>query len=134
VEQFARVKTLKIAKNAADEYLETTLSKGTCMNKIVATTPTELTLKIETHDLTPMQIRLLKHAHTLLVHVVSADDESEYFEASAQLLKQAVQLIKHSNFPETNKDGIAYGEQAIEYAVEELNEALSENRHINIDN
>jgi len=104
------------------------------MNKIVASSPTELTLKIETHDLTPMQVRLLKHAHTLLVHVVTAEDEAEYFEASAQLLKQAVQLIKHSNFPETNSDGIAYGEQAIEYAVEELTEALSEARHINIDN
>jgi hypothetical protein len=104
------------------------------MNKIVATSSTELVMKVETHDLTPMQVRLLKHAHTLLVHVLTAEDEAEYFEASAQLLKQSVQLIKHANFPDSSKDGIAYGEQAIEYAVETLNETLADNGHINIDN
>ena len=104
------------------------------MNKVVAPTNTELTLKVETHDLTPMQVRLLRHAHTLLVHVISAEDEAEYFEASAQLLKQAVQLIKHSNFSENRPGGIPYGEQAIEYAMEELSETLGVQGHINIDN
>lgn len=103
------------------------------MHKINSTA-NELVLKVETHDLTPMQIRLLKHAHTLLVHVVTAEDESEYFEASAQLLKQAVQLIKHATFPEVSKDGIPYAEQAIEYAVETLNESLAQAGHVNLDN
>ncbi len=68
------------------------------------------------------------------MHVLVAEDEDEYFEASAQLLKQAVQLIKHSNFPEDSKSAIPYGDQAIEYAVEELNDALEASGHVNIDN
>ncbi len=104
------------------------------MNKVVAPQSTELLLKVETHDLTPMQVRLLRHAHTLLVHVISAEDEAEYFEASAQLMKQAVQLIKHSNFPENRGNAIPYGEQAIEYALEVLSETLNMRGHVNIDN
>lgn len=104
------------------------------MNKHLANEAHELILKVETHDLTPMQIRLLKNAHTLLVHVLAAEDEDEYFEASAQLLKQAAQVIKHANFASTNKTTIPYGEQAIEYSVDNLNEALLEAGHVNLDN
>lgn len=93
------------------------------MNKL--TSPTnELILKVETHDLTPMQVRLLKHAHTLLIHVLAAETEDEYFEASSQLLKQAAQIVKHANFAETNKGKIAYGDQAVEFSVDNLNEAM----------
>ncbi|MBY0517982.1 MAG: hypothetical protein K2P81_13820 [Bacteriovoracaceae bacterium] len=104
------------------------------MHKVTQNTSSDLVLRVETHDLTPKQVRLLKHAHTLLVHVLVAEDEDEYFEASAQLLKQAVQLIKHSNFPEDAKGAIPYGDQAIEYAVEELNDTLEASGHVNIDN
>jgi hypothetical protein len=104
------------------------------MHKVAQNTSTDLILRVETHDLTPKQVRLLKHAHTLLVHVLVSEDEDEYFEASAQLLKQAVQLIKHSNFPEEAKSAIPYGDQAIEYAVEELNVLLASRGQLNIDN
>lgn len=97
------------------------------MNKVANLSKSELVLKVETHDLTPMQVRLLKHAHTLLVHVLAAEDETEYFEASAQLLKQAVELIKHSNFPTDSRSAIPYGEQAVEYALESLTESLGMN-------
>jgi hypothetical protein len=104
------------------------------MNKVINTSSTELVLKVETHDLTPMQVRLLKHAHTLLVHVLAAEDETEYFEASAQLLKQALQLVKNANFPTLSKDGIPYGEQAVEYALEMLTESLGAQGLSNLDN
>jgi hypothetical protein len=84
----------------------------------------ELILKIETHDLTPMQVRLLKHAHTLLIHVLAAEDEEEYFEASSQLLKQAALIVKNANFALQTKSKIPYGEQAVEYSVDNLNEAM----------
>jgi hypothetical protein len=93
------------------------------MNKLTSSSH-ELILKVETHDLSPMQIRLLKHAHTLLIHVLAADTEEEYFEASSQLLKQAAQVVKHANFAESNKGKIAYGDQAVEYSVDSLNEAM----------
>ena len=93
------------------------------MNKL-ATPAKELILKVETHDLSPMQVRLLKHTHTLLIHVLAAETEEEYFEASAQLLKQSAQIVKHANFAESNKGKIAYGDQAVEYSVDGLNEAM----------
>ncbi len=83
---------------------------------------TELVLKVETHDLSPLQVRLLRQAHTLMTHVLVAEDEQEYFEASAQLLKQAMLLVKNSSFPAGAKNAIPYGEQAAEYALEMLNE------------
>lgn len=104
------------------------------MNKVVNTSSSELVLKVETHDLTPMQVRLLKHAHTLLVHVLAAEEETEYFEASAQLLKQAMLLVKHANFPSDAKNGIPYGDQAVEYALESLTEALGTHGLSNLDN
>ena len=81
-----------------------------------------------------LYLRVLKQAHVMLLHVLTAEDESEYFESAAQLLKHSVQLIKHSSFPTTNRDGIPYGDQAIEYAVETLNESLTTNGHMNLDN
>lgn len=97
-------------------------------------TELELVLKVDTQELGPAQIRLLKQVHTLLTQVVTAEDEAEYFETSAQLMQQMVQLIKASNFPSTQRDGIPYGEQAIEYAVDFLNEVLLSNGHVNLDN
>ena len=94
----------------------------------------ELVLKFNTQDLSPMQVRLLKQVHTMLTQVVTAEDEAEYFETAAQLMQQTVQLIKHSNFPATQRDGIPYGDQAIEYAVDFINEVLASNGHVNIDN
>ena len=100
-----------------------------------STLPTDsLKLTVDTTELSPTQVRVLKQLHTMMMQVLTAEDEAEYFECSAQMLKQAVQLVKHSSFPAQQRDGIPYGEQAIEYAVETLNEALSNNGHINLDN
>lgn len=100
-----------------------------------STTTTEaLKLTVDTTDLSPAQVRVLKQLHTMMMQVLTAEDEAEYFECSAQMLKQAVQLVKHASFPTHQRDGIPYGEQAIEYAVETLNEALNNNGHINLDN
>jgi hypothetical protein len=85
-----------------------------------------LTLKVETHDLTSLQLRLLKHVHTLLVHVLAAEDETEYFEASSHLLKQTVQLIRHANFAENHQGAIPYGQQAVEYAIDSVNEVVDQ--------
>lgn len=102
------------------------------MKSLTSAAPLKLT--VDTQDLTPAQIRILKQVHTMLLQTLTAEDEAEYFEAAAQLLKQSVQLIKHSSFPAAQRDGIPYGDQAIEYALDSVNESLEANGHINLDN
>jgi len=93
----------------------------------------ELFLKMETEGLSTTQIRLIKNIHSLLAAVVTSEEEGEYFEASAELVKKAAELIKHSNFPITNKN-ISYGDQAVEFAVDSVNESMNENKMNNFDN
>jgi hypothetical protein len=93
----------------------------------------DLLIKISTQELTPTQVRLLKSINSLMSHVLSAEDESEYFETSAELLRKTAELIKHADYAQNNKD-ISYGEQAVEFAVDFLNETLQTNGLHNIDN
>lgn len=93
----------------------------------------DLTMKMNTEELTTTQIRLVKSIHSLLANVLVADEEGEYFEASAELIKKTAELIKHASFATENKS-IAYGDQAIEYAVDTLSEEIDEHRVHNIDN
>lgn len=93
----------------------------------------ELLIKMDTQDLTPTQVRLIKSINSLLVHVLTADEEDEYFEFSAQFLKKAAEAIKHGHFAAQN-GRMAYGEQAVEFSVDFLNEVLDQRRLDNIDN
>lgn len=86
----------------------------------------DLLIKIDTQELTPTQVRLLKSINSLMTHVLSAEEESEYFETSAELLRKTADLIKHAQFAQMNKE-ISYGEQAVEFAVDFLNEAIRSN-------
>ena len=88
---------------------------------------------LNTDGLTSTQVRLVRSIHALLSSVVSSDDESEYFESSAELLRKAAELIKHSNFALDNK-GMSYGDQAVEFAVDTLNEVMDEKKVQNLDN
>lgn len=92
----------------------------------------ELTMKLNVEGLTPTQIRLIKSIHSLLANVVSSEDEAEYFEMSAELMKKAAEVIKHSQFAMDHKE-MAYGNQAVEFAVDSLNEQLDDGLN-NFDN
>jgi len=87
----------------------------------------ELILKMDTEGMSPVQVRLVKSIHSLLAHVLSSEEESEYFETSAELMKKTADLIKQSAFATTNKN-MSYGDQAVEFAVDTLNESLEENK------
>lgn len=90
-------------------------------------------MKMDTDGLTATQVRLVKSMHALLAHVLAADEEAEYFDASAELLRKTAELIKHANFAEENTQ-IAYGDQAVEYAVDFLHESMDTNKIHNMDN
>ena len=91
----------------------------------------ELTMKLDTEGLSTAQVKILKQLHSLIANVLTTDDEGEYFEMSAELLKKTSELIKHSNFAVENKN-ISYGEQAVEFAVDSLNEEIQDK--VNFDN
>lgn len=93
----------------------------------------ELNIKFNVEELTPTQVRLLKSVTNLLTHVMTADEESEYFEMSAELMRKVAETIKHADFANKNKD-MSYGTQAVEFAVDFLNESLDQNKIHNIDN
>lgn len=98
-------------------------------------TEKELLLKINTEELTPTQVRLIKSVNSLIAHVLTAEDETEYFEVSAELMRKTAEVIKHSSFANTTANAkIAYGDQAIEFAVDFLNETMDTSRIGNIDN
>ena len=96
-------------------------------------TSNELLLKLNTEEMTPTQIRLIKSVNALISHVLTAEDETEYFEVSAELIRKTAELIKHSSFAASNTS-IPYGEQAVEFAVDFLNESLDSGKIGNIDN
>lgn len=77
-------------------------------------------------ELTPAQRRLLQSLGPLLAHLMSTDDEEEYFEASKELMSLSATIIQQSSFPELNGH-IPYGEQAVEYALDQLNEVIMNN-------
>jgi hypothetical protein len=93
----------------------------------------EIQLKINAEDLTPTQVRLIKSVTGLLTSVLTADDESEYFEMSAELMKKVAETIKHADFANKNKK-MPYGTQAVEFAVDYIYETLVQNKLHNIDN
>jgi len=93
----------------------------------------ELLIKINVEEMTPTQIRLIKNITSLLTSVLSSDEEGEYFELSSELLRKSAELIKHSDFANLNSD-MSYGDQAVEFAIDFINESLELGKMHNIDN
>ncbi len=93
----------------------------------------ELVIKLNIEAFTPTQVRLLKSVASLMTQVLSAEDESEYFEMSADLMKKTAETIKHADFANQNRE-MSYGDQAVEFAVDFLNESMDNNKIHNIDN
>lgn len=104
------------------------------MNNLGATKSNqELVIKLSTEELSANQVRLLKSINSLMTHTLTADEEGEFFEASAQLMKQVATLINQSHYPKAHKS-TDYGTQAVEYAVDFINETLEEKSLHNVDN
>ncbi|MFA5584495.1 MAG: hypothetical protein WDA09_09800 [Bacteriovoracaceae bacterium] len=93
----------------------------------------DLIIKFDTNQLTPTQARLIKTVNALMAHIVSADEEAELFEGSAEMLIKMSELIHHSQFAQTHKE-LNYAEQALEYSIDFLRENLDSLLHTNLDN
>ncbi len=93
----------------------------------------ELIIKLSVEAMSANQISLIKKISSLLTAVVSADEEADFFDTSSELFKKVSELVKHSQFPEANRK-INYGEQAVEYSIDNLNDTLSGQSLNTIDN
>lgn len=93
----------------------------------------DLLIKFDTTQLTPTQARLIKTVNALMAHIVSADEEAELFEGSAEILTKVSELIHSSHFAQSHKE-LNYAEQALEYSIDFLRENLDALLHTNLDN
>lgn len=97
---------------------------------------TILNLQIDTSELTPTQVRLIKSLNSLLLGVVTTDNEAEYFDDSAEAMRLCASLIQQSHFTQQfNSDkAIPYADQALEYSIDVLQEQVSSSKVVTYDN
>ena len=95
----------------------------------------KINFEIETKDLCPAQVRLYRRLVSNVVQVMTTKDENNYFAGSADLMRLAAAIIKQSNFSaEVSTENIPYGEQALEYSVEVLQDQISASKVVTYDN
>jgi hypothetical protein len=95
-----------------------------------------LTINFDTTELNPQQIRLIKSICSMLGHVLTTDDECDYFDGSADLMKLVAGVIKQANFStEWNKDtDIPYADQALEFCMDMVSDQLQGTTFLRHDN
>lgn len=84
-----------------------------------------LNLAIDTTELNELQVRLIKRVVSMLDHTMHTDEEADYFESSAELLRIVAQAVKFANFTKGHKE-IEFGEQALQYCVDRLADQIYE--------
>lgn len=96
----------------------------------------QLHIKLDVEELSPSQVRLIKTINTLLVQVLTAPDEAEFFDGSSEFMRTCAGAIKQSNFTETlkGKDGIPYADQALEFSLDSISDDIQNSKLINFDN
>jgi len=93
-----------------------------------------LSIQLDVSELTPQQVRLIKSLNAMLVHTLQTDDEEEFFDGSAELMRICASLIKQARFSEKRPEDIAYEEQALEYSVDAICEDMNSSKLVALDN
>ena len=95
----------------------------------------KLLIKLDVEELSPAQVRLIKSIQTMLMHVLTTEDEAEFFDCSAEFMRTCASLIKLANFAtDLKSNGIPYADQALEYSMDSVYEKMSGHKVINYDN
>lgn len=93
-------------------------------------------VEFDTTELNTQQIRLLKSICTMLNHILTTDDEADYFDGSAELMRMVASAVKQANFTTEwceNSD-IPYAEQALEFCMDMIADQMHEGDVTNYDN
>lgn len=96
----------------------------------------ELHITVDAQELTSQQERLLKSVTTLLAHVMTTDEEADYFDSSSELMKLLAGAIKQANFTSIWRENteIPYSTQALEFCLDNLTEEIQSDDLIRYDN
>ncbi len=95
----------------------------------------KITIEIDTTEMTPAQVRLIKSLNHMLVHVIRAEEEGEFFDGSAEFMRMCAAIIKQAKFPDTwASDSIPYADQALEYSMDIVQEFMSNSNVVTYDN
>ncbi|MBK26523.1 MAG: hypothetical protein CME70_21165 [Halobacteriovorax sp.] len=96
----------------------------------------KLNIEIDTNGLTDAQVRLIRSLNAMLTHVLLTDEESEFFDGSAEFMRMCAALIKQSHFTEKllAEENIPYADQALEFAVDVLSEHMTLSKVVQYDN
>ena len=97
---------------------------------------TDIQFRFDPKGLTPDQVRLLRSINTMLAHLLTTDEEEEFFEGSAELLRMCASIIKQSRITERMKSetSIPYADQALEYSMDMLQEYMTAKKVVIYDN
>ena len=92
-------------------------------------------IELDTHGLNPQTIRQLKSFINMITHVLTTDNEGEYFDGSAEAIRLCASLIKQARFVDeaSFKSSIPYEEQALEYSLDVLAEHIAKSKVISYD-
>lgn len=103
---------------------------------MTAKTRNVIRMELETEFMAPNQIRLLRQVNHILMQLATTDDEEAFFRSSAEALRLCASMIKQSNFAGKLEDAeeIPYGDQALEYSLDSLNEHILKSKVVTFDN
>jgi len=105
------------------------------MNNMVTTKKEKTHFEIDTTAMSPAQVRQLRTLTNLLSHIMTTDEESEYFDSAAEAMRMCASIIKQAHFIDVMKDSkIPYAEQAIEFSVDILQEHMTNSKVVTYDN
>jgi len=96
----------------------------------------ELTIQVNTKDLNPGQVRLIKTINTLMMDVATTDNENIFFNHSAEFLRKCASLIQQAKFTMENEhlSEIPYAEQVLEYSFDILADQVMTSEITSYDN
>ena len=93
------------------------------------------TLHIDCSGLPESTVRLIRSLNGLLTTILVTESEKEFFDGSAELLRGCAMIVKKAKFAKKKTSvNIAYSEQAIEFAIEQLLERIEQAKIMQYDN
>ena len=92
-------------------------------------------IELDTAGLNPATVRQLKSFINMMTHVLSTDQEGEYFDGSAEAIRLCASLIKQARFVDeaSFNSSIPYEEQALEYSLDVLAEHVANSKVVTYD-
>jgi hypothetical protein len=78
---------------------------------------------IETTELKAEQERTMRSINSQLGHMLTTDNEAEYFESAAELMKLLNLAYHQANFARDNKSKINYADQVLDYSLDTLQDS-----------